>query len=97
MTSVGAPLTTKCRWIPFSGMESGPSVRCVFAGTGISDGRSVLLLVVVVACDTDAVTVLEAVALVDVAVLELGELLQAVATKPIAAVATRILCVISPT
>ena len=34
---------------------------------------------------------------VDVAVLELGELLQAVATKPIAAAATKILCVISPT
>ena len=57
MTSTGAPLTTKCRWIPFSWMESGPSVRCVFAGTGISDCRSVLALVVVVACDTDAVTV----------------------------------------
>jgi hypothetical protein len=40
---------------------------------------------------------LEAAALVDVAVLELGELLQAVATKPIAAAATKILCVISPT
>jgi hypothetical protein len=40
---------------------------------------------------------LEAVALVDVAVLELGELLQAAATKPTAVAATRILCVISPT
>jgi hypothetical protein len=93
MTSVGAPLTWKCRWIPFSWMESGPSVRCVFAGTGISDCRSVFTLVVVVACETDAVIVLEPAALVEVALLELGELLQAVATKPIAVATTKTLCI----
>jgi hypothetical protein len=56
----------------------------------------VLLLVVVVACDTDAVIVLDPAALVDVALPEVGELPQAVATKPTAAATTKTLR-ISPT
>jgi hypothetical protein len=63
-------------------MESGPSVRAVFDGVGISDRRSVLALDVVVACDTVAVTVLGLVVLVPDAVVEFGELPQPAATKP---------------
>jgi hypothetical protein len=63
-------------------MESGPSVRAVFGGVGISERRSVLALDVVVACDTVAVTVFGLVVLVPDAVGEFGELLQAAATKP---------------
>ena len=68
--------------MPLSAMESGPSVRAVFDGVGISDRRSVLALDVVVACDTVVVTVLVLVVLVPDAVVEFGELLQAAATKP---------------
>jgi hypothetical protein len=58
----------------------------VFAGVGTNDRRSVGALVVVVACDTVVVIVLDdvEVALVLVAVPELGELLHAVAAKPMA-------------
>ena len=59
-------------------MESGPSVRAVFGGVGISDRRSVLALDVVVACDTVVVTVLG----LDVPVVEFGELLHAATTNP---------------
>jgi hypothetical protein len=65
-------------------MESGPSVLAVFTGVGISDFRFVPAPAVVVACDTEAVIVWEAVGLVLVAVLEFGELLHAAATKPMA-------------
>jgi hypothetical protein len=82
MTSIGVPLTKKCRWIPFSWMESGPSVLAVFAGTGISERRSVLALDVVVACDTVVVTVLRLLVLAPDVALGFGELLQAAATKP---------------
>jgi len=70
-------------------MESGPSVLVVFAGVGISDCRSATALVVVVACDTVVVIAFVGVVLVAVAVLDVGGLLQAAATKPrtIAAVA----------
>jgi hypothetical protein len=68
--------------MPLSAMESGPSVRAVFGGVGMSDRRSVLALDVVVACDTVVVTVLGLVVLVLEAVVEFGELLQAAATKP---------------
>jgi hypothetical protein len=68
--------------MPLSALESGPSVRAVFGGVGISERRSVLALDVVVACDTVAVTVLGLVVLVPDEVVEFGELLQAAATKP---------------
>ncbi|GLE52567.1 hypothetical protein ATCCBAA256_21300 [Mycobacterium montefiorense] len=70
--------------MPLSAMESGPSVRCVFAGVGISDRRSVGAADVVVACDTEVVIVLVPVVLLLDAVLELGELLHAAATRPMA-------------
>ena len=71
-------------------MVSGPSVRWLFAGAGISDCRCVLPLVVVVAAPCDVVVVasivFEVVLVVApvVVVLELGELLQADATRPMA-------------
>ena len=66
-------------------MESGPSVRWVFAGVGISFRRSGPALVVV-ACDIVVVVVVElTVALV--AVLEVGELLHPATAKLIAAAA----------
>jgi hypothetical protein len=80
--------------MPLSWMESGPSVRWLFAGAGISDCRCVLPLVVVVAVPCDVVVdvvvvdsiVVEVVLVVApvVVVLEFGELLQADATRPMA-------------
>ena len=58
----------------------------MFTGVGISDFRFGPGPVVVVACDTEAVIVWEAVVLV--AVFEFGELLHPAATKPIAITAT---------
>jgi hypothetical protein len=42
MTSFGEPLTEKCTCVPLSWIESGPSVREVFAGVGINDFTSPL-------------------------------------------------------
>jgi hypothetical protein len=67
--------------MPLSAMESGPSVFVVFGGVGIRDRRFGPALVVVVACDTVVVTVMEPVVVVDVAVPEFGELLHAAAIK----------------
>lgn len=74
--------------MPLSPMESGPSVRCVPAGVGINDRRSVLAVDVVVAWDTVVVTALALVVLLPDTVLGPGELLQPAATTAIVIAAT---------
>nr|BBX76303.1 hypothetical protein MFLOJ_00900 [Mycobacterium florentinum] len=74
--------------MPLSAMESGPSVRCVLAGVGISDRRSVPAAEAVGVCDTVVVTVFALVVLVPDAVLGPGELLQPATTTPTVTAAT---------